>query len=133
MTPLTVIPIILAIAVIPPVLEPDLDPLQLIEGIIPSFKVACAEIGLCELAGGGNGINCVDEGCTDAGGECELDPNSVNSQVNNGGPSCMCKFPAVGGWFFEVDEPAILVAGAQYTAAWMIPVIVSAAGFGLVL
>jgi len=51
----------------------------------------------------------------------------------NGEPFCVCRFPAVGGWFFEVDKPAILVAGAQMTASWMIPVIVSAIGIGIVI
>jgi len=40
---------------------------------------------------------------------------------------------AVGGDLIPLDSTMVLVAGAQYTAAWMIPVIVSAAGFGLVL
>jgi len=40
---------------------------------------------------------------------------------------------AVGGDLIPLDTTMVLVAGAQTSAAWMIPVIVSAAGFGLVL
>jgi len=40
---------------------------------------------------------------------------------------------AVGGEFVGVESTMVLVAGAQYTAAWMIPVIVSAIGIGIVI
>ena len=40
---------------------------------------------------------------------------------------------AVGGEFIGIDSTAVLAAGAQYTAAWMIPVIVSAIGIGIVI
>ena len=40
---------------------------------------------------------------------------------------------AVGGEFIGIDTTAVLAAGAQYTAAWMIPVIVSAIGIGIVI
>ena len=39
----------------------------------------------------------------------------------------------VGGIFEGVDTTSLLVAGAQYNAAWMIPVIVSAIGFAIVI
>ncbi len=39
----------------------------------------------------------------------------------------------VGGEFIGVDATMVLVAGLQYTAAWMIPVIVSAIGIGIVI
>jgi len=40
---------------------------------------------------------------------------------------------AVGGDFIPLDSTMVLVAGAQYTAAWMIPVIVSGIGFAIVI
>ncbi len=40
---------------------------------------------------------------------------------------------AVGGEFIGIDSTMVLVAGAQYTAAWMIPVIVSAIGISIVI
>ena len=40
---------------------------------------------------------------------------------------------AVGGEFLGVDTTAVLVAGSQNTAAWMIPVIVSGIGFAIVI
>ena len=40
---------------------------------------------------------------------------------------------AVGGMFEGVDTTSLLVAGAQMNAAWMIPVIVSGIGIGIVI
>ncbi len=40
---------------------------------------------------------------------------------------------AVGGEFIGIDSTMVLAAGAQYTAAWMIPVIISAIGIGIVI
>ena len=40
---------------------------------------------------------------------------------------------AVGGEFIGIDSTMVLVSGAQYTAAWMIPVIVAGAGFAIVI
>jgi len=40
---------------------------------------------------------------------------------------------AVGGELIPLDSTMILVAGAQYSAAWMIPAIVSAIGIGIVI
>ena len=39
----------------------------------------------------------------------------------------------VGGEFIGVDSTALLVSGAQMNASWMIPVIVSAIGIGIVI
>ncbi len=39
----------------------------------------------------------------------------------------------VGGEFIPLDTTMVLAAGAQYTAAWMIPAIVSAIGIAIVL
>ena len=136
MIPITVIPIILAIALIPPVLTPDSDPIAFLNNIIPSIQVACAQLDLCFFTGpvseevGSTVFECEDDGCIAAGGRCVL---ILEPTAQNGAGFCMCELPAVGGWFFEVDKPALLVAGAQMNAAWMIPVIVSAIGIGIVL
>ena len=42
-------------------------------------------------------------------------------------------FNAVGGKLIPLDTTLVLAAGAQYTAAWMIPVIVSGIGFAIVI
>jgi len=39
----------------------------------------------------------------------------------------------IGGEFLPIDTTALLLAGVQTNAAWMIPVIVSAVGFGIVI
>jgi len=44
----------------------------------------------------------------------------------------MC-LDAVGGEKIQMKTTSILAAGAQYTAAWMIPVIVSGIGFAIVI
>ena len=43
----------------------------------------------------------------------------------------MCK--AVGGEMIQIETTPVLAAGAQYTAAWMIPVIVSGIGIAIVI
>ena len=48
--------------------------------------------------------------------------------INGGGGPLM-----VGGEFLGVETTSVLVAGAQHTAAWMIPPIVAAVGIGIVL
>ena len=40
---------------------------------------------------------------------------------------------AIGGIFEGVDTTSLLVTGAQANAAWMIPIIVSAIGIGIVI
>ncbi len=44
----------------------------------------------------------------------------------------MC-LSAVGGDMIQMETTSVLAAGAQYTAAWMIPVLVSAIGIGIVI
>jgi len=41
--------------------------------------------------------------------------------------------PTVGGEMIPLDTTMVLVGGAQYTAAWMIPVIVAGIGFAIVI
>ncbi len=40
---------------------------------------------------------------------------------------------AVGGDMIQIETTSVLAAGAQYTAAWMIPILVSAIGIGIVI
>ncbi len=140
MIPIAVIPIILAIALIPPVLTPDSDPITFLNNIIPSIQVACAQPNgnfLCIFVGnsevGSTVFECEDDGCIAAGGRCVLVSNFVPGDVTSSVQTCECRFPSVGGWFLQVDQPAILLAGAQMTASWMIPIIVSAIGIGIVI
>jgi len=48
-------------------------------------------------------------------------------------PDCIPIGNAIGGNLIPIDATMILVSGAQYTAAWMIPVIVSGIGFAIVI
>jgi len=50
-------------------------------------------------------------------------------ELPNGGDGVM----AVGGDIIPLDSTMVLAAGAQYTAAWMIPAIVSTIGIGIVI
>ncbi len=56
--------------------------------------------------------------------ECEANRDSCRRAL-------MCN--AVGGEFIGIETTSVLAAGAQYTAAWMIPVIVSGIGFAIVI
>ncbi len=48
--------------------------------------------------------------------------------------TCQLNFcQAVGGDMIQMETTSILAAGAQYTAAWMIPVIVSGIGIAIVI
>jgi len=80
----------------------------------------------------------------EVGGEkCVGPPDTANPEitanVNNPGGSqaytlhLSLQLPSVGGTFEGVDTTSLLVAGAQLNAAWMIPVLVSAAGIGLLI
>jgi len=44
-----------------------------------------------------------------------------------------CESPLIGGEFLGVDSTALILVGAQMNAVWMIPVIVSAIGIGIVI
>ncbi len=55
---------------------------------------------------------------------------------DNFGPQAIIEIDsicAVGGEFIPLDTTMVLAAGAQYTAAWMIPVLISAIGIGIVI
>ncbi len=66
---------------------------------------------------------------------CEGDGMSIYEECAAIRDSCkralMCN--AVGGEFIGIETTSVLAAGAQYTAAWMIPVLVSAIGIGIVI
>ena len=47
--------------------------------------------------------------------------------------TCATDFCSVGGTFEGVNTTTLLVSGAQMNASWMIPVIVSAIGIGIVI
>jgi len=55
---------------------------------------------------------------------------SPNAQTE---PDMHCTLVRVGGELIPLDTSALLVAGAQMNASWMIPVIVSVIGIGIVL
>ena len=74
-------------------------------------------------------------------GQCVPDdqcPNGVYPPIvlvtNNGVPQHCALVPMmVGGDIIPLDTTMILVAGTQTTAAWMIPIIVSAIGIAIVI
>ena len=63
--------------------------------------------------------------CTFSAAECREDRNNCRA-------SLQCP-DAVGGEFIGIETTSVLAAGAQYTAAWMIPVIVSGIGIAVVI
>ena len=70
-------------------------------------------------------LQCEQQGGTQE--ECALEAEAfLNDCIRN------CR-SAVGGEFIGIETTSVLVAGAQNTAAWMIPVIVSAIGIGIVI
>ncbi len=74
-------------------------------------------------------------GCKDGNLQLYYFCNDIHLQFGDG----ECHFDietehfAVGGEFIGIDSTMVLAAGAQYTAAWMIPVLVSAIGIGIVI
>ncbi len=62
--------------------------------------------------------------------------NSVLPVLQCNGQFADCKAQlchSVGGDMIQMQTTSVLAAGAQYTAAWMIPVIVSGIGFAIVI
>jgi len=85
-----------------------------------------------------NKSNIINE-CKSVGGtwldehnECESGAEKCISVWQSCLDTKMCR-SAVGGEFIGIETTSVLAAGAQYTAAWMIPVIVSAIGIGIVI
>jgi len=64
---------------------------------------------------------------------CTLAPQECLEQLKQCRASLQCPSNAVGGEFIGIETTSVLAAGAQYTAAWMIPVLVSAIGIGIVI
>ena len=66
---------------------------------------------------------------SDESGEPQCPPGTIGIP-----PDCepITALP-IGGEFVGVDATAVLLAGTHSTAAWMIPVIVSAIGIGIVI
>ena len=60
-------------------------------------------------------------------------PSECRDQLNSCRASLQCPSDAVGGEFIGIETTSVLAAGAQYTAAWMIPVLVSAIGIAIVI
>ena len=67
------------------------------------------------------------DNCKDIWNEDQLDINS-----NGVGDVCESR-TVVGGHMIPVDSTALMLAGTQNTAVWLIPVLVSAIGFGIVI
>ena len=75
--------------------------------------------------------------------QCEIDRDDCLASVGTAnGQDCLDEFQrcldvnqcrAIGGIFEGVDTTSLLVTGAQANAAWMIPIIVSAIGIGIVI
>jgi len=73
------------------------------------------------------------EQCDTQFDQCTLTPEQCIDQLNSCRAAIECPSDAIGGEFIGIETTSVLAAGAQYTAAWMIPVIVAAAGFGLII
>ncbi len=69
--------------------------------------------------------NCLAQGITD--------PVECNRIADQCLKDLMCSPVVVGGEFIGIETTSVLAAGAQYTAAWMIPVIVSGIGIAIVI
>jgi len=60
--------------------------------------------------------------------------NEDQSDKNANGFGDVCEPPTVvGGHMIPLDTTALMLAGTQNTAVWLIPVLVSAIGFGIVI
>jgi len=66
--------------------------------------------------------------------QCPADAPGIPCRVMYNGflDDLMCR-SAVGGDMIQMETTSILAAGAQYTAAWMIPTLIAAAGIGIVI
>jgi len=106
--------------------------------VLISFGLASNQAFAGLPGGGGGGLIPPGTTCVD----CELDFQECEEGGMTGYDECaairdscrralMCT--AVGGEFIGIETTSVLVAGTQTTAAWMIPIIVAAAGFGLLI
>ncbi len=79
---------------------------------------------------------CPDEIVSTSQGSNGFGASNSNSQGSNGfSASNFNELPkvVVGGELIPLDTTMVLVAGTQYTASWMIPVIVSGIGIAIVI
>ncbi len=99
-----------------------------------SMTVLMTSVFLTEQAFAGNDVP---QTCTEALAglaSCTPGPPGLACRVMYNGflDDLMCR-SAVGGDMIQMETTSILAAGAQYSAAWMIPVLVAAAGIGIVI
>jgi len=66
-------------------------------------------------------------------GSLGIGADSFGDGISTGSIVALPRVSAVGGDIVPLDSTMVLVAGTQTTAAWMIPVIVSAIGIGIVI
>ena len=104
-------------------------------------KISIALLSILVLVSSGLASNQAFAGVLQTCDDCEVDfddcialplPFSLCEQIRL---DCRAQLQcdAVGGEFIGIETTSVLAAGAQYTAAWMIPVIVSAIGIGIVI
>ncbi len=72
------------------------------------------------------------EDCQTGLDACSPTDQQCMDQWNSCLDRLMCR-SAVGGDMIQMQTTSVLAAGAQYTAAWMIPVLVSAIGIAIVV
>ncbi len=65
--------------------------------------------------------------------QCTFSPEECRIQLEDCRALLQTSCVAVGGDMIQIQTTSVLAAGAQYTAAWMIPVIVSGIGIGIVI
>jgi hypothetical protein len=68
-----------------------------------------------------------------SGGQTNFDNVRLDASPSGVDPTNTIHISAIGGELIPLDTTMVLVAGSQNTVAWMIPVIVSAIGIGIVI
>ncbi len=97
-----------------------------------SMTVLMTSVFLTEQAFAGEPSTCEE---AEAGlAQCPAGAPGIPCRVMYNGflDDLMCRSP-VGGDMIQMETTSILAAGAQYTAAWMIPTLIAAAGIGIVI
>ena len=97
----------------------------------------CDLVDLCWFDGDGDGFGVSvtqidnDLDCSNASSP-NTAANNLDCDDTNRLLTLTCEV-LVGGEFIGIETTSVLAAGAQYTAAWMIPVIISGIGFAIVI